>query len=260
MGSWLLVQDLVAMDVGQRHLGGGDQVEVEALDLEQVFLELGQVAGADQAEVVDQEGRQHFAVTVLGRVHVEHELDQHALQLGQSVEIEGEARAGDLGGALEIEAGGPFAQFPVRPRGEAEPGFFPPAAHDFVVPGILAHRDRVMEQVGDVQQKFLERRFHGLQLAFVAGDQLGQLDGLQLQLAGAGAAFFLDAGLLGQAVFPALQLLAFGQQPAAQLIDLAEARLVKGDALGLDLFPDQFQVVPDKIDVQHKKIITQGFF
>ena len=43
------VEDLVAVQVRERHLGGRDQVEIPvAGDLEQVLLELRQLAGAGQ--------------------------------------------------------------------------------------------------------------------------------------------------------------------------------------------------------------------
>ena len=43
-----LLEDLAAVQVGHRHLGGRDEVEVGSLDVEEVGLELGQLAGADQ--------------------------------------------------------------------------------------------------------------------------------------------------------------------------------------------------------------------
>ena len=62
-----LVEDLAPVQVGQRHLGGRDQVVVETLELEQVLLELRQLAGADEGVAVDDERRQDLAVAVLAR-------------------------------------------------------------------------------------------------------------------------------------------------------------------------------------------------
>ena len=62
------VEDLVAIQIGDRHFGGRDQVEVPvAVDLEEVRLELRQLAGAEQGGAVDQERRLHLGVAVLGR-------------------------------------------------------------------------------------------------------------------------------------------------------------------------------------------------
>ena len=67
------------MQVGERHFRGRDQVEVPvAGDLEQILLELRQVAGAAQRVGVDEERRLDFGVAVLARVQLEHEVDQRA--------------------------------------------------------------------------------------------------------------------------------------------------------------------------------------
>ena len=63
---------------------------------------------------VDQERRQHFGVAVLARMHVEHEVDQRAFQLARPAPINGEPRAGDLGGAFQIQDAQLRAQIPMR--------------------------------------------------------------------------------------------------------------------------------------------------
>ena len=75
--------DLVAHDVGHRHFGGRDQVELAAVGArhaEQVFLELRQLAGAEHAVGIDQVGHVDLGVAVLGGVQVEHELGERAMQ------------------------------------------------------------------------------------------------------------------------------------------------------------------------------------
>jgi hypothetical protein len=52
--------------------------------------------------VAHQQRRLDFGIAVLGRVQVEHELAERAFQPGKLALEHGEARAGDLGGALEI--------------------------------------------------------------------------------------------------------------------------------------------------------------
>ena len=75
-----LVQDLFAVEIGERHLGRRHEVVVGAFEMEQVGLELRQLAGADQAVAIDDERRQHLAVAVSGGVQVEHEGDESALE------------------------------------------------------------------------------------------------------------------------------------------------------------------------------------
>ena len=76
-----LVEDFVAIEIGDRDLGGGDQPVVVVFELaprdgfgiriraaKEVFSELGKLAGAEEALGVDHEGRQNFGVAVLLRV------------------------------------------------------------------------------------------------------------------------------------------------------------------------------------------------
>ena len=106
------VEDLPGDDVGQRNLGGRDQVEVGfavAADLEQVLLELRQLAGALQRRSLDEIGV-GLLVAMLGGMQVDHELRQGAMQAGDRAAHEGEARAGKLGGGLEIQPAVPFTE------------------------------------------------------------------------------------------------------------------------------------------------------
>ena len=74
------VEDLVAVEVGHRHLGGRDQPEVLLGVAVEVVAELRQVAGADQALALHHRGRVDLGVAVLAGVQVEHPGDQRALQ------------------------------------------------------------------------------------------------------------------------------------------------------------------------------------
>jgi hypothetical protein len=77
-GQARVVEDLVAVEVGDGDLGGGDEPVVVVFELaagdgfgvgigaaEEVFGELGQLAGAEEGLGVDHEGRQDFGVAVL---------------------------------------------------------------------------------------------------------------------------------------------------------------------------------------------------
>ena len=86
------VDDLVAHHVGQRHFGGRDQEEITiVVELEQVFLELGQLAGAHQGVAVDDIGYVIFFVAMLQRLLVEHELHQRTVQARDGAMHHGEA-------------------------------------------------------------------------------------------------------------------------------------------------------------------------
>ena len=59
------VDDLVAVEVGDRHLGGGDEPEVLLGVAIEVLAELGEVAGADQALAAHHVRRVDLDVAVL---------------------------------------------------------------------------------------------------------------------------------------------------------------------------------------------------
>jgi len=143
------VEDLAAIEIGDRDLGGRDEVQVPvAADLEQVLLELRQLAGAVERGAVDQEGRLDLGVAVLAGVQRQHEVDQRAFQLGAGAEQHGEAGAGDLGGALEVDDAELRAQIPVRLRLEVERPRLAPRPHDDVVGGAPPDRHRRVGQIG----------------------------------------------------------------------------------------------------------------
>ena len=69
--------------------------------------------------LVDHERRQDFRVAVLRGVQVEHEADEGALEAGTCAHVDGKTRAGELGGAFEIEDAEGFAELPVGLGGES---------------------------------------------------------------------------------------------------------------------------------------------
>ena len=97
------VEDVVAVEVGDGHLGGGDQPEVVGVRVVEVLGELRELAGAGHGRGVDHEGREHLGVALLLAVDVEHVLDERALELGALSEDDGEAGAGELHAAREVE-------------------------------------------------------------------------------------------------------------------------------------------------------------
>ena len=98
------VEDLAAVQIGQRHLGRGHQVQVPiACDLEQVCLELRQVARALQRGRIHEKRRIDLGEAVLARVQVEHEVDQGAAQPGARAHQHGKPRTRHPCRAFEIQ-------------------------------------------------------------------------------------------------------------------------------------------------------------
>ncbi len=88
-----LVQDLVAAQRGQRHLGGGDEPQVVALDVVGVVGELGQLAGRLE-RLGPHEGRRADLLEGVG-VAVEGQLAQAPRQGGAQAAVDREHRPRD---------------------------------------------------------------------------------------------------------------------------------------------------------------------
>jgi len=102
----LRVDDRIAHEVGHRILRGGNEVEVAALDLEEVVLELGEARYAVGALAAHQVGNVDLGVAVLLGLRGEHELRERAVQAREAALHHREARPGELGPRVEIEAEG----------------------------------------------------------------------------------------------------------------------------------------------------------
>src|SRR6185437_10554603 len=86
------VEDLAAMQVGQRHFSGRNQIQIPLTrDLEEILLELRQIAGPAQRLAVDEKRRLDLAISVLARVEVEHEVDERPRQARARSAQHGEA-------------------------------------------------------------------------------------------------------------------------------------------------------------------------
>ena len=148
MGRLAPLQDFVAVEVGERHLGRGDEREPVALDAVVLVLELGELPGAGHAVVVDDEGAEDLGVAVLLRVEVQHEVDDGPLHPRREPHVHVEARAGELHAPLEVEDAHLDAEVVVRLRREGEFRLFAPGAHHRVVLFALSFGDRRVEEVG----------------------------------------------------------------------------------------------------------------
>ena len=74
------VEDLVPVDVGDRHFRGRDEEEVVRRQTVQVVLELGELPRARGGGAIHQIGRRDLLVAVLPRVQIDHERGQRADQ------------------------------------------------------------------------------------------------------------------------------------------------------------------------------------
>ena len=127
------VEDLVAVEVRDGHLGGRDPPEVLLGVVVQVLAELRQVARADEALAPHHVRRVDLDVAVLLRVQVEHVRDERALQPRAPALEHVEARARDLHAALEVDDAELRAEVPVRLRLEVEGALRALLAHDLVL-------------------------------------------------------------------------------------------------------------------------------
>ena len=154
-----LVEDLVAVHRGERHLGRRDGPQVVALDVVGVVGELGQVAGRGHGLGEDQGGRPDLLVGV--GVAVEGERGERPQQPGPGPAVEGEHRAGQPGAAGHVEQAERLAHLPVGhplvvggDRGSGWPslGARPPSPHHHVVLGPGPVGRVLRRQVGQVEE------------------------------------------------------------------------------------------------------------
>ena len=115
------VEDLPAVHVRERDLGGRHHVQIPvAGDLEEVRLELRQVAGSGQRCAVHHERRLDLGVAMVGRVQVQHEVDQRACEPRTCADQHREPGARDLRAALEVDDAERRAKVPMRLRVESK--------------------------------------------------------------------------------------------------------------------------------------------
>ena len=256
VAQWQLpaIEDLGPIQIRERHFGGRDQKEIPvAGDLEQVLLELGQVAGAAQGVSVDQERRLDLDVAVLGRVQLQHEVDERPGQARTRAHQHRETRPGHPGRTLEIEDPECRAEVPVSLRLEREGRDRAPPPHFLVVVGRGPERDAGVRQVGQRHEQRVALAFDLIELDLELLDLLRALliDGedrrriLPLPLG------FRD--LLASGLLLALQTLDGRQEPPALCFELGEAVEIRRPFLpaALQAGPDDVQVIANESRVDH---------
>ncbi len=81
-GQIRLVQHFPGVKIGQGHFRRGNEIMIPALKFKQVFLKLGQLAGALHGGAVDHERRHDFGMPEFARLGIKIEVVQRAFQAG----------------------------------------------------------------------------------------------------------------------------------------------------------------------------------
>ena len=250
-GQLVAGDDLVAVQVGHRHLGGGDEVQgrFPVRNLEQVRLELGQLAGTVEAVGVDQVGRQHLAPAG-GGLPVEHEGDQRPFELRPLAPQHREAGAAELGRPIQVEDAKPGCQVHMVLRLLDGPRLAPALDLDVAVL-VAARRDAVVGHVGDRREEVPEGplglAFGGLQGLQGLADLLLGLD----QGAGVLLLALEPADLLADPVALGLEHLRFLDDPAPFRVEPAEALPVEGEAALRQAGDDGLEVGSEQDGIEH---------
>jgi hypothetical protein len=245
--------------VRERDFRRGNEIEIPvAGDFEKILLELRQIAGALQRSAVGQERRLDFAVSVLARVNVEHEVDERARQPRAGSAQHRETRTRDLGTPLEVDDAERRPEVPMRLRREVEGWRLTHTPQFDVVRGAFSDRNAGVRQVRQVE--------HGCRpLIF---DRV-ELNPLLLDFLRAGATGFLHRrGVLAHAlgardlvarrILQPLQPLTLRDEPAAGRLErgnLFEGFVGVEAAVG-EAPANVFNVIANKRRIEHLCIPT----
>ena len=150
-----LVDDLARGQVGQRHLGRGNEVIV-VCGAEQVIGELGQVAGAERRRLAHEKRRVDLGVAELAGVHIEHEGGERPLHARQRAREHDEARPRHARRALEVHAPERLADLEMLLHREVEASRLARAAQLEVGALVHALRHRLLGRVGLAGQQRIE--------------------------------------------------------------------------------------------------------
>ena len=228
------------MEVRERHLRGGNEVQVPAVDLEEVVLELRQLPGADERGGVGEKQRRHLDVAVLAGVQIEHEVDEGPRQSGAGPAEHGEPGAGQLHAALEVVDAEGRAQVRVGLRVEIECRRIAMPTDLDVVRLAAADRDALVGHIRELEEQRAPGLLHLLEPSLVRVDGRGVgparrhqcVDGLAVALRPA------DPGADGLLGVPGLfeqrnERAAFAVEPAYLREDIGQTVAADGE-LGLD--------------------------
>ena len=186
-------------------------------------------------------------------MRVQEEVDEGALQAGAGATENGEAAAGELVAALEVENVQIGAQVPVRLKVEVELARGAPTATLDVLVLVLAKRGGLARDVGQVGHKVVLLLLEG-------GAALGQaidllVDGAHGLLGSLGlvllALLHQGADLLGLGVTRGLELLDLGDDGTTLVIELKELLAIPRRLAVSHGGVDGIGVLANKLDIKH---------
>ena len=155
-------QDSFANQIGYRNLGGRDEIVVRfGSQFEQILFKLGQLARTEQCIGIHNVGYVKLCVAVLADLHLQHEVDQCAVQPRDVALQHDEAAPGEAGPRLEIEPSQRLADRYVVPRRKLKGRRLPPAEHLFVIAFIHTLRHAFRRQIGHFEHQCFQR-FSGM--------------------------------------------------------------------------------------------------
>jgi hypothetical protein len=245
------LQDLVAVDVRDRHLCGGIQEQVVLADVVHVRFQLGQLPGAVQRGAPDDVRRRHLGVAVVAHVEVEHERDQRPLQPRAHAGEQQEARARDLRRPLEVQQAERRGQVPVRLRGEVELADRAPGADDLVLRRVRSRRHRRVRQVGDPRGDVRGLLLELAQLVVQLLHAVAQFAHGRNRASGVLAGFLELRDVLARGIALGLELFGLVQQRQSAFLDLVETRQVQRGALERDAGFDLVAVLAKELEIVH---------
>src|SRR5258705_3730600 len=185
-------------------------------------------------------------------MQIEHELGERSLEAGHAAPEHGEARLGDPGGAFRVEPQRGADLF-MRLGRETERPWLAPVTNLDVVVLALAHGDRWVGHVRELEQEPFESLVDRLELGVEGLDALADLAHARLLGSGVLAAALGLADRLGGFVAQRLEIVALADEPAA--LGVEDEQLVDelGAALGRESAAYRFGLVADQPDVKHAR-------
>ena len=253
----LRLEDLAGDGVGERHLGGRNEVHLLHVGVgaallrgEEVLLELRQLPRAGHGRGGDDVRGVALRIALLAGVHVKHELREGAVKVRNLALHEAEARARELGGRVEVEAQG-GADVDVVLDLEVKLARHAPAADLDVLGLVLADRGGRRGKVRDAKEQVMKLRADLLELGLELGELGGDLRGLGEQLRSVLAFLLLHADVLGEGVARGLQLLGLLLDVLAAVLKLREGLNGEIEIARLQAIHHFLEILPEHRHIEH---------
>src|SRR5579885_2659708 len=155
---WL--QDFITVQVRHRHLSRRIQEQIILHTEVRIILKLGKLAGAQHRRAFDQERRQNLHIAMFSRMHIQHEVEQSALQTSAQSTHDREACPRDLRPTLKIDDLQALPKLPVRQRGVQKIDGLAPGTHLHILLLASPLWHTGMGDIGKLEQQHMEVRFN----------------------------------------------------------------------------------------------------